>query len=66
MVLVVQPQTGDELQWEKAGILEIADVIVVNKSDLPGADHTIADIAEQMHTRRWNRHSNIKNVDRET
>jgi LAO/AO transport system ATPase len=48
VVLVLQPQTGDELQWEKAGILEIADIIVVNKSDLPGADQTIAD--QQLHT----------------
>lgn len=50
VVVVVQPQTGDELQWEKAGILEIADVIVVNKSDLPGADRTVADLTEQMHS----------------
>jgi LAO/AO transport system ATPase len=50
VVLVVQPQTGDELQWEKAGILEIADAVVVNKSDLPGADQTIADIKQQLHT----------------
>ena len=49
VVLVVQPQTGDELQWEKAGILEIADIVVVNKSDLPGADQTIADIKQQLH-----------------
>ena len=28
VVLVLQPQTGDELQWEKAGILEIADIVV--------------------------------------
>ena len=37
VVLVLQPQTGDELQWEKAGILEIADIVVVNKADLPGS-----------------------------
>jgi LAO/AO transport system ATPase len=49
VVLVVQPQTGDELQWEKAGVLEIADVVVVNKSDLPGAEQTVADINQQMH-----------------
>lgn len=48
VVVVVQPQTGDELQWEKAGILEIADVVVVNKSDLPGADRTVADLTEQL------------------
>jgi LAO/AO transport system ATPase len=50
VVLVVQPHTGDELQWEKAGILEIADIVVVNKSDLPGAEQTIADISQQLHT----------------
>jgi LAO/AO transport system ATPase len=50
VVLVVQPHTGDELQWEKAGILEIADIVVVNKSDLPGAEQTAADIKQQLHT----------------
>jgi LAO/AO transport system ATPase len=50
VVLVVQPHTGDELQWEKAGILEVADIVVVNKSDLPGAEQTIADIKQQLHT----------------
>ena len=48
VVLVLQPQTGDELQWEKAGILEIADIVVVNKSDLPGADQTVADVTQQL------------------
>ena len=47
VVLVLQPQAGDHLQWEKAGILEVADVVVVNKSDLPGADRTVADVLEQ-------------------
>jgi LAO/AO transport system ATPase len=50
VVLVVQPHTGDELQWEKAGILEVADIVVVNKSDLPGAEQTIADITQQLHS----------------
>ncbi|MBI2481505.1 MAG: methylmalonyl Co-A mutase-associated GTPase MeaB [Planctomycetia bacterium] len=48
VVLVLQPQTGDELQWEKAGILEVADVVVINKSDLPGADQTVADVTQQL------------------
>jgi LAO/AO transport system ATPase len=52
VAVVVQPQTGDELQWEKAGILEIADIIVVNKSDLPGVDRTLADLRQQMHSTR--------------
>ena len=34
----MQPETGDELQWEKAGQLEIADIVVVHKADLPSAE----------------------------
>jgi len=42
VVLLVQPETGDDLQWEKAGILEAADVLVVHKADLPGADQVLS------------------------
>lgn len=38
LVLLVTPHTGDEVQWEKAGLIEVTDVVAVNKSDLPGAD----------------------------
>jgi LAO/AO transport system ATPase len=44
VVLLLQPETGDDLQWEKAGVLEIADVVVVNKADLPRADHVEAQV----------------------
>lgn len=44
VVLLVQPESGDDLQWEKAGILEIADIVVVHKADLPGADQTTAQV----------------------
>jgi LAO/AO transport system ATPase len=37
VVLLLQPATGDDLQWEKAGVLEVADVLVIHKADLPGA-----------------------------
>tara|TARA_B100000575_G_scaffold293692_1_gene305938 strand:+ start:1641 stop:2525 length:885 start_codon:yes stop_codon:yes gene_type:complete len=37
LLLVDGPERGDIIQAEKAGILELADVIAVNKSDLPGA-----------------------------
>lgn len=37
-ILVLMPGTGDDIQTMKAGILEIADVFAVNKSDKPGAD----------------------------
>lgn len=37
-VVVVVPEAGDEIQTMKAGLMEIADVFVVNKSDRPDAD----------------------------
>jgi LAO/AO transport system ATPase len=44
LVLLVQPEMGDDLQWEKAGLLEVADVVVVHKADLPGADRVEAQV----------------------
>ena len=38
IILVLQPGTGDVIQALKAGILEVADIFLVNKSDLPGTD----------------------------
>jgi GTPase len=38
-VVVEVPEMGDEIQAIKAGLLEIADVIAVNKADRPGAEH---------------------------
>lgn len=38
VVLVLQPATGDAIQALKAGIIEAADLIVVNKTDLPGVN----------------------------
>jgi LAO/AO transport system kinase len=38
VVVLLQPETGDEIQWEKAGLLEVADVVVIHKADLPLAD----------------------------
>jgi LAO/AO transport system kinase len=40
-VVVTAPGMGDEVQAIKAGILEIADILVVNKADLPGAENTM-------------------------
>ncbi|HEY4151653.1 MAG TPA: methylmalonyl Co-A mutase-associated GTPase MeaB [Chitinophagaceae bacterium] len=37
-VVVLVPEAGDEIQSMKAGLMEIADVFVVNKADRPGAD----------------------------
>jgi len=41
-VVLQVPASGDEIQAIKAGILEVADIIVVNKADLPGADNAAA------------------------
>jgi len=43
-VVVLVPGTGDEVQALKAGIMEIADIFVVNKSDRDGADRLVASI----------------------
>ncbi len=42
--LVSVPGLGDDIQAVKAGIIEIADVLVVNKADRPGADQAVADL----------------------
>jgi len=39
-IVVEAPGLGDDIQAIKAGILEIADVLVVNKADLPGVENT--------------------------
>lgn len=43
-IVVYPPGLGDEIQALKAGVLEIADIFVVNKADLPGADRTARDL----------------------
>jgi LAO/AO transport system kinase len=40
-VVIAAPGLGDDIQAMKSGLLEIADVIVVNKSDRPGAEQTM-------------------------
>lgn len=48
-ILVLVPEAGDDVQAMKAGVLEVADILVINKADLPGADkleqdlHSVAD-----------------------
>jgi LAO/AO transport system kinase len=48
LVLLATPATGDEIQWEKAGLIELADVVAVNKSDLPGADRVRQQITQAL------------------
>jgi LAO/AO transport system kinase len=48
VALVTVPGLGDDIQAIKAGVLEIADVLVVNKADRPGADETAKDLAQML------------------
>ena len=47
-VVVLQPGMGDAVQAAKAGILEIADVFVVNKADRDGADEVVRDLRNML------------------
>ena len=48
IMLVDGPDRGDIIQAEKAGIIELADIIVVNKSDLPNADSAAISIKKSL------------------
>jgi LAO/AO transport system kinase len=45
-VVVLVPEAGDEIQTMKAGLMEIADIFVVNKSDRPDADHFVKNLRQ--------------------
>ncbi len=47
-VVILQPSAGDEIQMMKAGMLEIGDLFVVNKADLPGAGETAREVREML------------------
>src|SRR3989442_6354969 len=53
-VLVLVPESGDGIQTLKAGVMEIADVYVVNKSDRPGADKLRQEVEVMLGIRRGN------------
>lgn len=51
VALVITPGAGDHVQTAKAGIMEIADVFVVNKRDLPGADALVRELRQMLRER---------------
>lgn len=51
VAVLVQPESGDDIQMLKAGILEIGDVFVVNKADMAGADRTVKQLSEMLEGR---------------
>lgn len=50
-VVVLTPSAGDSVQALKAGIMEIADVVLINKADKPGADRLAEDVKEGLELR---------------
>jgi LAO/AO transport system kinase len=53
-VVILVPESGDGIQALKSGLMEVADVFVVNKSDRPGAEKMQRDIEAMLGIRRGN------------
>jgi len=51
VVVVLVPESGDGVQAMKAGLMEIADIFVVNKADRPGADRLLKELRQAIHLR---------------
>jgi LAO/AO transport system kinase len=52
-IVALQPGSGDSIQVLKAGIMEIADIFVVNKTDHPMADQLRREIRSMMEMQHW-------------
>lgn len=50
-VVVLVPEAGDEVQTLKSGLMEIADIFIVNKADREGADNFVKNLAALLHSR---------------
>lgn len=50
-IVVLVPESGDDIQAMKAGLMEIADIFVLNKSDREGADLMLANLSESLKLR---------------
>ena len=59
-LLVTVPGMGDDIQAIKAGILEVADVFIVNKADLDGADRTVRELRQMLELRSALRHPPVE------
>ena len=58
--LVLVPESGDGIQTLKAGVMEIADVFVINKSDRPGGDKLRQEIEIMLGLRQGNAFRNVR------
>jgi len=59
-VLVLVPESGDGIQTLKAGVMEIAELYVINKSDRPGADKLRQEIEVMLGIRKGNAFVNVR------
>jgi len=53
VVVVLVPESGDEVQSIKSGLIEIADILVVNKSDRPGAGKLLGYLTEMLQDKEF-------------
>lgn len=58
-VVILVPEGGDEVQTMKAGVMEIADIFVVNKCDRPGADQFVRNLQQLLMPGRSGHHAPI-------
>jgi LAO/AO transport system kinase len=58
-VLVLVPESGDGIQALKSGVMEVADLFVINKADRPGADRVAREIEITLGIRRGNAFARI-------
>lgn len=56
-ILILVPESGDEIQLMKAGLIEIADIFVINKSDRDGAGRLAQILKNILHTARYSDNS---------
>jgi len=59
-VLVLVPESGDGIQMLKAGVMEIAELYVINKSDRPGADKLKQEVEVMLGIRRGNAFAHVR------
>lgn len=52
VVVVIVPESGDSVQTMKAGLMEIADIFCVNKSDRPGSERIAAELQQAMDVKK--------------
>jgi LAO/AO transport system kinase len=57
--LVLVPESGDGVQVLKAGVMEIADLYVVNKADRPGADRLVQEVEVMLGIRKGNAYRHV-------